>query len=211
MAKLARFVPTIKLKQYDVVNKQHEDMGQVQTFVIDMHEGLIAFVLVSFGGTLGFGDKWFALPWDALQWYPETSKFVLDMPEEVLKNAPGMHKDKWLQEIEQWQKEDDLSELDNYYGKHGYTSYLGIVRLVALKRGRRKTDAKFEIDTDKAGEFRFKLLSPNSEVIAVSEGYTSKEGALNGIESVKQNALIAHIVDKSTPEKIEALAAAHHH
>jgi sporulation protein YlmC with PRC-barrel domain len=57
MAALARFVPTIRLKQYDVVNKKHEDMGQVQTFVIDMHEGLIAFVLVSFGGTLGFGDK----------------------------------------------------------------------------------------------------------------------------------------------------------
>src|SRR5271157_5891988 len=109
MTKLARFVPTIKLKQYDVVNKQHEDMGQVQTFVVDMHEGLIAFVLVAFGGTLGFGDKWFALPWDALQWYPETMKFVLDMPEDVLKNAPDIHKDKWMEEIEKWQKEDDLA------------------------------------------------------------------------------------------------------
>jgi uncharacterized protein YegP (UPF0339 family) len=198
MAKLARFVPTIKLKQYDVVNKKHEDMGQVQTFVVDMHEGLIAFVLVAFGGTLGFGDKWFALPWDALQWYPETMKFVLDMPEEVLKNAPGMHKDKWIQEIETWQKEEDLAEIDHYYGKHGYNSYLGIVRLVAIKRGRRKVDARFEIDKDKAGEFRFKLISPNNQVIAVSEGYTAKEGVLTGIESVKENALIATIVDKST-------------
>ena len=198
MAKLARFVPTIKLKQYDVVNKKHEDMGQVQTFVVDMHEGLIAFVLVAFGGTLGFGDKWFALPWDALQWYPETMKFVLDMPEEVLKNAPGMHKDKWMQEIETWQKEEDLAELDHYYGQHGYKSYLGIVRLVSIHRGRRKVDAKFEIDKDKAGEFRFKLISPNNQVIAVSEGYTAKEGALIGIESVKENALIATIVDKTT-------------
>ena len=195
MAALARFVPTIRLKQYDVVNKKHEDMGQVQTFVIDMHEGLIAFVLVSFGGTLGFGDKWFALPWDALQWYPETMKFVLDMPEEVLKNAPGMHKDKWLEEIEQWQKEDDLAAIDHYYGQHGYKSYLGIVRLVSIKRGRRKVDTRFEIDKDKAGEYRFKLIAPNNQVIAVSEGYTAKEGLMNGIESVKENALIATIVD----------------
>jgi len=32
----------------------------------------------------------------------------------------------------------------------------------------------------------------------VSEGYTAKEGALNGIESVKENALIARIEDKTT-------------
>jgi uncharacterized protein YegP (UPF0339 family) len=209
MPKLARFVPTIKLKQYDVVNKQHEDMGQVQTFVVDMHEGLIAFVLVAFGGTLGFGDKWFALPWDALQWYPETMKFVLDMPEEVLKNAPGMHKDKWMEEIEKWQKDEDLAPIDRYYSQHGYKSYLGIVEMVALKRGRRKVDTRFEIDKDIAGEFRFKLIAPNNQVIAVSEGYTAKESALNGIESVKQNALIATIVDKSSPEK-EVVAAGSH-
>jgi uncharacterized protein YegP (UPF0339 family) len=209
MPKLARFVPTIKLKQYDVVNKQHEDMGQVQTFVVDMHEGLIAFVLVAFGGTLGFGDKWFALPWDALQWYPETMKFVLDMPEDVLKNAPGMHKDKWIEEIEKWQKDEDLAPIDHYYSQHGYKSYLGIVELVALKRGRRKVDTRFEIDKDIAGEFRFKLIAPNNQVVAVSQGYKEKEGALNGIESVKQNALIATIVDKSAPEK-EAVAAGSH-
>jgi uncharacterized protein YegP (UPF0339 family) len=173
-------------------------MGQMQTFVVDMHEGLIAFVLVAFGGTLGFGDKWFALPWDALQWYPETMKFVLDMPGDVLKNAPGMDKNRWLQEIEKWQKEEDLAEIDNYYGKYGYKSYLGIVRLVAIKRGRHKVDARFEINKDIAGEFRFKLIAPNNQVIAVSEGYAAKESALNGIESVKENALIATIDDKTT-------------
>ena len=99
MSKSARFVPSIRLEQYDVVNKQGQDMGQVQTFVVDMHEGLIAFVLVSFGGFLGLSDKWFAIPWTALTWRPEDIKFILDLPEEVLKNAPGMDKDKWMEEI----------------------------------------------------------------------------------------------------------------
>ena len=198
MSKLARFVPTVKLEQYDVVNKKGQDMGQVQTFVVDMYEGLIAFVLVAFGGTLGFGDKWFALPWDALQWYPERMRFVLDMPEEVLKDAPGMDKDKWLQEIEKWQKEEDLAEIDHYYTQHGYNSYLGIVRMVAIKRGRRKVDAKFELNKDVAGEFRFKLVAPNGECIAVSQGYNAKASALNGIESVRENAPIAMIDDITT-------------
>ena len=197
MAKLARFVPSIRLKQYDVVNKNGADMGQVQTFVVDMHEGLIAFVFVSFGGTLGFGDKWFALPWDALQWYPETMKFVLDMPADVLENAPGMDKDRWLEEIEKWQKEEDLAPIDHYYTQRGYKSYLGIVRSVSLERGRRKVEAKFELNKDVGGEFRFKLVATNGETIAVSEGYTGKDSALNGIQSVRLNAPVAPVDDKT--------------
>lgn len=53
---------------------------------------------------------------------------------------------------------------------------------------------KFEVYTDKAGEYRFRLKARNGEVIAVSEGYKSKDGCLNGIESVKKNAPDAEVV-----------------
>src|SRR4030043_757634 len=196
-SKSARFVPSIRLAQYDVVNKKGDDMGLVQTFVVDMHEGLIAFALVAFGGFLGITDKWFAMPWAALKWHPKTRIFILDMPEEVLKNAPGMDKDKWLEEIDRWQEGKDLELVDRYYTYYGYDSYLGIVQKMVAKRGRRKVAAKFEINKDVTGEFRFKLVAVNGETIAVSEGYTAKEGALNGIESVRLNALAAVIEDKT--------------
>ncbi len=47
---------------------------------------------------------------------------------------------------------------------------------------------KFEVYTDKSGEFRFRLKAKNGEIIAVSEGYKAKPSCLNGIESVKKNA-----------------------
>ena len=47
---------------------------------------------------------------------------------------------------------------------------------------------KFEMYTDKAGEFRFRLKSTNGHIIAVSEGYKAKASCVNGIESVKKNA-----------------------
>ncbi|RJQ38545.1 MAG: DUF1508 domain-containing protein [Dehalococcoidia bacterium] len=196
-SKSARFVPSVRLAQYDVVNKQGDDMGQVQTFVVDMQEGLIAFALVAFGGFLGITDKWFALPWAALKWQPETKKFILDMPEEVLKEAPGMDKDKWLEEIDRWQAETDLQLLDHYYTSHGYQSYAGIVQKRVTNIGSRKPDAKFEIDKDVAGEFRFKMVATNGQTIAVSEGYTTKDNVLNGIESIRQNAAAAVIEDKT--------------
>jgi uncharacterized protein len=53
----------------------------------------------------------------------------------------------------------------------------------------------FEWYCDKAGQFRFRLKAANGEIIAVSEGYASKEGAVKGIESIKKNAPIAKIIE----------------
>lgn len=47
---------------------------------------------------------------------------------------------------------------------------------------------KFEIFTDKAGEYRFRLKASNGQIILASEGYKQKTGAKNGIESVRKNA-----------------------
>ncbi len=47
---------------------------------------------------------------------------------------------------------------------------------------------KFEVYTDKGGEYRFRLKARNGEIIATSEGYKQKSSCLNGIESVKKNA-----------------------
>ena len=55
---------------------------------------------------------------------------------------------------------------------------------------------KFEVYTDKAGEFRFRLKAPNGQVIAVSEGYKAIASCLNGIESVKKNAPEAAVVEE---------------
>ena len=55
---------------------------------------------------------------------------------------------------------------------------------------------KFEVYTDKAGEFRFRLKATNGQVIAVSEGYKALAGCLNGIESVKKNAPDAAIAEE---------------
>ncbi len=55
---------------------------------------------------------------------------------------------------------------------------------------------KFEVYEDKGGEFRFRLKATNGQVIAVSEGYTAKASCMNGIESVKKNAVDAAVVEE---------------
>ena len=53
---------------------------------------------------------------------------------------------------------------------------------------------KFEVYIDKAGEFRFRLKARNGEIIATSEGYKAMPSCLNGIDSVKRNAVDSPIV-----------------
>lgn len=47
---------------------------------------------------------------------------------------------------------------------------------------------KYELYSDKAGKFRFRLKAANGQVIASSEAYESKPSALHGIASVQANA-----------------------
>ena len=59
--------------------------------------------------------------------------------------------------------------------------------------------AKFEIYKDKRGEFRFRLKASNGQAILASEGYSSKAGCTNGINSVRKNSQ-----DASKFERLES-------
>lgn len=52
----------------------------------------------------------------------------------------------------------------------------------------------FEVYLDSAGEWRWRLVATNGNIIADSgEGYESKQGVERGIESVKQSAPEAQV------------------
>jgi uncharacterized protein YegP (UPF0339 family) len=53
------------------------------------------------------------------------------------------------------------------------------------------TCPKFELYQDKAGAYRFRLRSRNGAIVAASEAYSTKNGCLEGIESVRKNANFA--------------------
>lgn len=56
------------------------------------------------------------------------------------------------------------------------------------------THPKYELYTDKAGEYRWRLKARNGEPIGKSEGYKAKASAVNGIESVGKNAPEAEVI-----------------
>jgi sporulation protein YlmC with PRC-barrel domain len=70
-------------------------LGDIKDLVIDPEEGAIAYAVLEFGGFGGIGDKYFAVPWEALQLDQTNKKLLLDVHEKELKNAPGFDKNNW--------------------------------------------------------------------------------------------------------------------
>jgi amphi-Trp domain-containing protein len=63
--------------------------------------------------------------------------------------------------------------------------------------------ATFELYEDSAGEYRWRLRHRNGNIIADSgEGYSSKDNAEGGIESVKANASGAFLEDETTDAEV---------
>lgn len=54
----------------------------------------------------------------------------------------------------------------------------------------------FEVYTDKAGKYRFRLKAGNGEIVASGEAYESKQGALRGVDAVQRAAADAKVVVK---------------
>ena len=58
------------------------------------------------------------------------------------------------------------------------------------------SDATFEIYEDEADQYRWRLVHDNGNIIADSgEGYSSRQKAEQGLESVKANAADANVVE----------------
>lgn len=100
----------------DVVNDVGESLGEIDSIMIDVPTGRVAYAVLSFGGFLGMGDKLFAIPWSALTLDADSKKFVLNIEKEKLKAAPGFDKDHWpTMAHETW-----AEEVHRFYGVEPY-------------------------------------------------------------------------------------------
>ena len=90
-----RLMTASTLEGDKVVNRQGEDLGEIDEIMLDVPRGRIAYAVMSSGGFLGMGEKLFAIPWSALTLDTDNKCFVLDVDKQRLKDAPGFDKDSW--------------------------------------------------------------------------------------------------------------------
>ena len=99
-----------------VVDPKAESLGDIKEIVIDPSTGRVAYVVVSFGGFLGMGEKLFAIPFSSFEYNLANNEYVLHVPKERLENAPGFDPEHWpSMSDEKWNR-----DVYKYYGRSPY-------------------------------------------------------------------------------------------
>lgn len=105
----------------DATNADGQDLGKIEDLVMDLEFGVISYAILSYGGFMGMGNKWFALPWSAFSPSNSEEKFVLGISEDKLKEAEGFDKDSWPQMDRIWGAA--------LYEKYGFKPYWDVVQV----------------------------------------------------------------------------------
>ena len=80
-----------------VKTPDHKKVGEIEEIVIDIETGRVAYAVLSFGGIFGYGDKFFAVPWEEFSIVHDEKQnyFAVDTTREKLQKLPGFDKEDW--------------------------------------------------------------------------------------------------------------------
>ncbi len=90
-----RYLTASSLEGDKVVNPGGEHLGEIKEIMLDMESGRIDYYVIEFGGFLGLGVKYFAIPFRLLKLDAPNKHFVFELAKEILEKAPGFDMDHW--------------------------------------------------------------------------------------------------------------------
>jgi sporulation protein YlmC with PRC-barrel domain len=90
-----RYLTASSLVGDKVVNPGQEHLGEIKEIMLDLEGGKIDYFVIEFGGFLGLGVKYFAIPFRLLTLDAVHKRFVFNLSREVLEKAPGFDMDHW--------------------------------------------------------------------------------------------------------------------
>jgi sporulation protein YlmC with PRC-barrel domain len=105
-----KFLTTSSIIGDKVINPKGERLGTIKDIMIELNGGKIEYIVVEFGGFLGIGEKYFALPFSLFKVDAKHECFSVDQSKDVLKNAPGFDKNHWPE------TNTHLFDSSNYWG-----------------------------------------------------------------------------------------------
>lgn len=77
-----------KVEGTEVYNRVGEHLGEVYNFMVGKRSGRVAYAVMSFGGFLGIGQRYHALPWSVLTYDTGKGGYVISATKDQLMSAP---------------------------------------------------------------------------------------------------------------------------
>ena len=84
-----RLIASDKVAGTAVYGRDGERLGSVYNFMVDKVTGRVDYAVMSFGGFLGLGERFYPLPWKALTYVPERGGYVIGLERQEIEAAPS--------------------------------------------------------------------------------------------------------------------------
>lgn len=79
-----------KVEGTAVRNLSGDKIGTIERVMIDKRAGKVAYAVMSFGGFIGIGQDYVALPWHMLRYNESLDAYEMNITENQLRGAPAV-------------------------------------------------------------------------------------------------------------------------
>ena len=84
-----RLIASNKVEGTAVFAAKGEELGSVYNFMVDKFTGQVGYVVMSFGGFLGIGERYHPLPWKALTYDTRLGGYIVDLDQDPWSRRPA--------------------------------------------------------------------------------------------------------------------------
>jgi sporulation protein YlmC with PRC-barrel domain len=85
----SQLIASNKVEGTPVYGREGERLGTVYNFMVDKITGQVEYAVMSYGGFLGLGQRYFPLPWRMLDYDTREGGYHIDMTDRDLERAPS--------------------------------------------------------------------------------------------------------------------------
>ncbi|HEV2080549.1 MAG TPA: PRC-barrel domain-containing protein, partial [Allosphingosinicella sp.] len=89
----SRLIGSNKVEGTAVYGRDGNRLGSIYNFMVDKLSGKVEYAVMSYGGMLGMGQRYYPLPWQMLTYDTRQGGYRIDMTERDLKDAPSFDRE----------------------------------------------------------------------------------------------------------------------
>jgi len=112
-------IPADRVNGTDVYDKSGDKLGKIEDVAIEKVSGQVAYAILSYGGVLGLGSKYYPLPWKLLKFDEDKRAYVAPITQTDLDKAPAIDATK----LSGWTDEASREEIHSFYAGYGIGPY----------------------------------------------------------------------------------------
>jgi hypothetical protein len=85
----SRLIGSNKVEGTAVYARDDSRLGSIYNFMVDKRSGKVEYAVMTYGGFMGMGTRYYPLPWDILEYDTRLGGYRVEMTERDLERAPS--------------------------------------------------------------------------------------------------------------------------